>query len=344
MEEWRPVKDFANYQVSNFGNIKNIITNKILRNCDKDGYYNISLVNNTDLNNKIRKGFKVHRLVAQQFIENPENKSDVNHKDKNKHNNHIDNLEWNTRKENNIHRCLGAKITTNKNKPIFRIDKETKVIIEKYNSIEIAAKWAYNNKLTKNIHAGRNAIGNVVIGISNSAYGYLWELEKMVANLEGEIWKEITENNKTYFVSNLGRFQNNSGIIIQNQKPTPGGYFVISINGTTYRLHRVVAQAFIPNPENKEQVNHKDGNKVNNCVDNLEWMTNKENQIHKFQIGLGNNFTRKINQYDLENNFIKSFDSIAGAAKILNIGKTNIQGVLSKCRKTAGGFIFKYVE
>ena len=61
-------------------------------------------------------------------------------------------------------------------------------------------------------------------------------------------------------------------------------------------------------------------------------------------MGLGNNFTRKINQYDLQLNYIKTFDSIAGASRILNIGKTNIQGVLTKNRKTAGGFIFKYVE
>lgn len=339
MEEWRPIKDFENYHISNYGNVKNIVTNKILRNTDKDGYYCVALVNN-----KIRKGFKVHRLVAQQFIDNPENKSDVNHKDKNKHNNHINNLEWNTRKENNIHRSFGTKITTNKNKPIYRIDKETNDIIEKYNSIELAAEWAYNNELTKTVHNGRNAIGNVVTGLSKTAYGYLWELEKDIDNLESEIWKQITRNSKTYFVSNLGRFKNFFGIIIKNQKPSAGGYFVISIDGVTYRLHRVVAEEFIPNPENKQQVNHKDGNKLNNCVDNLEWVTNQENQIHKFQMGLGNSFTRKINQYDLELNYIKTFDSIAGASRILNIGKTNIQGVLTKYRKTAGGFIFKYVE
>jgi hypothetical protein len=76
----------------------------------------------------------------------------------------------------------------------------------------------------------------------------------------------------------------------------------------------------------------------------LEWVTNQENQIHKFKTGLGNNFTRKIGQYDLQDNLIKEFGSIAGAAKELNIGKGNIRGVLTNYRKTAGGFIFKYLD
>jgi hypothetical protein len=79
-------------------------------------------------------------------------------------------------------------------------------------------------------------------------------------------------------------------------------------------------------------------------MSNLEWVTNKENQIHKFASGLGNNFTRKIGQYSLNNVLILEFNSIVGASKDLNIGKSNICGVLSNKRKTAGGFIFKYLD
>ena len=122
------------------------------------------------------------------------------------------------------------------------------------------------------------------------------------------------------------------------------GYIRVYIYNKTYALHRLVALAFIENTENKEQVNHIDGNKINNSVENLEWVTNTENQIHKFKIGLGNNFTRKIIQYDLEMNKIKDFISIVEASKELNIGKSNISGVLINSRKTAGGFIFKYLD
>lgn len=79
-------------------------------------------------------------------------------------------------------------------------------------------------------------------------------------------------------------------------------------------------------------------------IDNLEWVTNKENQIHKVKTGLGNSFTRKIIQYDLEGTLIKEFKSIISAEKEIGISKSTIQNVLLNKRKTAGGFIFKYLE
>jgi hypothetical protein len=121
-------------------------------------------------------------------------------------------------------------------------------------------------------------------------------------------------------------------------------YIRIWVCNKNFALHRLVAMAFIENVENKEQVNHLDGNKLNNAVANLEWCTCQENQIHKFKTGLGNNFTRKIIQYDLNMNAIKMFNSIVQASNELNIGKANISGVLTNRNKTSGGFVFKYAE
>lgn len=347
MEEWRVIQDFPNYSVSNLGNVINNKTNKLMKINIKGGYSNINLVNN-----KKRKIFKVHRLVAMAFIPNPESKPEVNHLDKNRSNNNISNLEWNTHKENCKHKSNGLIYKSNKNKHIYRLDKESEEVIEKYNSIEDAGIWAFNNKLTSNSHNGRNSIGNCLNGLSKSAYGYKW---KYVENndLENEEWKEINLINlfgqnhgcdKQYFVSNLGRFKNSYGVIMDNYKVNENGYIRVFINNKTFALHRLVALTFLENPENKETVNHKDGNKINNSVDNLEFATNKEQQIHKYQIGLGNNFTRKIKQYDLNWNLIKEFDSIVSAAKEMNVSKSTIRGVLIGNRKTSAGFIWKYSE
>jgi hypothetical protein len=101
---------------------------------------------------------------------------------------------------------------------------------------------------------------------------------------------------------------------------------------------------FLPNLENKPFVNHKDGNKINNRSDNLEWVTCAENNLHAHKLGLTKVYTRKIIQYDLEMNEMQIFNSIVEASKQLNIGSSNIKAVLYKKQKTSGGFIWKYLE
>ena len=233
-----------------------------------------------------------------------------------------------------------------------RVNKNNNEILEEYNSIEDAGKWAAENKLTSNSHNGRNAIGNCVNGLSTTAYGYKWKNVEN-NNLENEEWRELNLQkifgetckwDKTYFVSNLGRFKNSYGKIMENYKVNENGYIRVYIYKKTFTLHRLVALAFLENHENKEQVNHKDGNKLNNSIKNLEWCTNKENQLHKVQFGLANSYTRKIGKYDLNNNFIMEYASIVLAAKEINISKSNISGVLRNRGKTAAGFIWKYLE
>jgi hypothetical protein len=105
-----------------------------------------------------------------------------------------------------------------------------------------------------------------------------------------EIWKET--NIPGYFVSNLGGFRGRSGKPIK-QQIHKNGYYVYAMypegrkgGCKCIKIHRLIAETFIPNPENKPFVNHIDGNKLNNKVENLEWCTSQENTIHAYKHGL----------------------------------------------------------
>ena len=103
-----------------------------------------------------------------------------------------------------------------------------------------------------------------------------------------ETWKEVPETNGEYFISNYGSVLSlkwNKRKILKNTI-THYGYYQVVLNGKPYRVHRLVAIAFINNTDNKKDVNHIDGNKLNNHVSNLEWCSNKENNIHKYKTGI----------------------------------------------------------
>jgi hypothetical protein len=111
-----------------------------------------------------------------------------------------------------------------------------------------------------------------------------------------EVWKPIEGFNGRYEVSNMGRINSNvvpwKDTILKPRKNKPNGYLRVGLRKEPYskiiflRVHRIVAETFIENPENKAEVNHIDGDKNNNCIYNLEWVTREENIKHAFKTGL----------------------------------------------------------
>lgn len=119
------------------------------------------------------------------------------------------------------------------------------------------------------------------------------------------------------------------------------GYLVVDLQGIKHLMHRIVAECFIQNENNKPYVNHKDGNKLNNSLDNLEWCTPSENTNHALKSGFIK--CTKIIQLSLDGKFIKEYDSMQEASKQTGIKQGNISLCCSNFRKKAGGFTWKKV-
>lgn len=181
-----------------------------------------------------------------------------------------------------------------------------------------------------------------------------------------EIWKDIKGYEGLYQVSNLGsvksldRFDTQGRIIHEKllKKRFEGKdrnyiHCALNKNGKTteYKVHRLVAEVFLLDKTNFKsmpyedrskinlndlQVNHKDNNQLNNCVDNLEWCTGLYNYMYS-------NAT-KVNQYDKNGNFIKQWDSIREPAFMLNVTHSAIVSCCKGKCKTVRGYVWKYVD
>lgn len=186
-----------------------------------------------------------------------------------------------------------------------------------------------------------------------------------------EEWRTIEGTDNKYSVSNLGNVKRNEHYTIVSptsqhsngakmfycEKEVKGyinkeGYKIVHLQASNKKLvkqvHRLVAEAFVPNPNNLPQVNHIDENRLNNCVNNLEWCDAKHNANH----GTRKDKLRKasgirVAQYDLKGNLIKVWDSISQASK--SFGAKTTSCIRRVCKKEPGrntykGFIWRYVD
>lgn len=163
-------------------------------------------------------------------------------------------------------------------------------------------------------------------------------------------WKTI-QGFSNYEVSTEGQVRNKLTQYILKGRPSKSGYLQVSLKEDETQkfknqyIHRLVAQQFLANEENKREVNHKDGNKLNNNLNNLEWVTSSENQKHRHQIGITTTSNRKIGMFDKDGNLIQKFNSIVEAFTILGKpSRVNIDNALQGKQKTAYGYIWKYLN
>lgn len=162
-----------------------------------------------------------------------------------------------------------------------------------------------------------------------------------------EIWKDIKEYESIYQVSNLGRVKRvKTNRVLKAFKNTQG-YLLVHLyknnDSSNHRIHRLLAQAFIPKPENKPEVNHIDEDKTNNIVSNLEWVTSRENINH----GTRNERSSRTQSISIIATNLKTGESTEfygtrECARKLEIHPPNIIATLKGRLKQTGGYTFKY--
>ena len=187
--------------------------------------------------------------------------------------------------------------------------------------------------------------------------------------MDKEIWKDIPGYEGLYQISNLGRVKSlkrkvyagrgrmrwEDGGILSSYRNNGNGYKIVGLNRDNKvknkYIHRLVAEAFIENSNNYKYVNHKDENKGNNNVDNLEWCTAQYNcRYNNLNIRNGlkirNNLSnsKKIYQLDENENIIKIYPSISEASRVLGVSPQAISDCLRGIQKHSAGYKWKYVD
>jgi hypothetical protein len=257
------LKNYNGYKITKDGRIWSDKSNKFLASKICNGYKVITLLHN--------KNLSLHRLVAETFIPNPENKPYVNHINCDKLDNRLENLEWVTQKEN----CAAHSKCTSHSKKIIQLDINGNAL-KTFDSLIEAGKY---------VGISPSAISKAVLKINKTAGGYAWEYEENYINMmDISKGKQIYSNNK-YFVFPNGIIYNNIRKSIIKPIENASGYCYVTISNNkdkkNHYIHRIVADHFLENKDkNKTQVNHKNKKRNDNRLENLEWVTPSENNLH----------------------------------------------------------------
>ncbi len=323
-EIWLEIPGY-NYMVSDIGRIWSNKRNQYKKPIIVDGYYSILFG---------VKSFRVHRLVAQAFCHNtnPEKYTIVNHKDGNKINNNAKNLEWTDHSTNSKHAM--------KLRPQKYISIRGEVLQIKEGNIISTFKSARDAMRVTGLDS--SSIYSVLNGKKESFGGFVWKYKRNIEEPEGKIFEDYT----TYIITKDGRVYSKYKKDYLCGRKMFAGYIIVNfkqhgMKTKGFLVHRLVAMVYLDNPSNLPSVNHKNGNKSDNRVENLEWVSAKQNSSHSINI-LKKGRIKSIEQYNLDGKLIGVFNSTVDASKNTGYKVHSIQKVARGERNSLFGFVWKF--
>ena len=176
--------------------------------------------------------------------------------------------------------------------------------------------------------------------------------------MQKEIWKDVPEYEGLYQVSNYGRvLSTRKKHLIMKLKDNGHGYFLVGLwknkKCKNKYIHRLVAESYIPNLENNSQVNHKDGIKSNNHVENIEWCNQSQNNKHAYKLGLRSPVgfctpgsidpkRKAVYKLSLSGEILEEYPSVLNAAQMNNLNSSRISRVCNGIGFIVKGFTYKF--
>lgn len=333
--EWVIIKEFPNYKISNSGIVKNFKTNNIIKQVLCGQYYKVTL---NDSPNKKLKNYKIHRLVGEYFITNPDNFNIIDHIDGDKLNNNVTNLRW-------------CSPSTNVNNWYSKRTKYNK--IEQYNlQNELLKTWNSVSSIEKELNIKGGSIRGCCNGNMPTYKGFIWKYTQQDRKQQSKTTIDLSNyvcigkiNGNDFSKYSISK---DGSIIINTKKQKEITFFtthhkyksvyLYTNTKTKFQLlvHKIINKV-LKNGNYDDIIDHIDSNRVNNTIENLESVTRKENTIRA--VG------KSVKQIDIKTNeLIKIFRSLQDAFSELN--KTygaNIRLVCNGERKSAFGYKWEWV-